>query len=411
MKNTLRTLAALAAFFAAAFAQGGAQCRMQGTISDSAGNPVDGASVTITTPNLTSFKTTIKADANGHYSTILQDCTMPYHVKYEKEGFAAQEIDKKIPIGEQATIDMKLAKPSEVAAAKGGAPAPAAQAAPSPNEEAVLAFNKGVEAMQAGDKAGAEAKFQEAVAKNPDLPNGWQVLTQMAYEKKDWAHVLEYGQKFIGGVVFGIGRLFLVLMVAAFILIDLDRIQAFLRSLVPERYQGDYDRIYVGIDRGLSGVIRGQLLICLINGILTYIGLWLFKVKYPLLLAGMAATMSLIPIFGSILSSIPIVAVALISSGNFNLLMGVKVLAWIILIHLIEANFLNPKIMGNAAKIHPVLVVFALIAGEHSYGLVGALFAVPVASIIQTIFLYYRRRPKPPVPGATPPSPIAAPLV
>ena len=48
--------------------------------------------------------------------------------------------------------------------------------------------------------------------------------------------------------------------------------------------------------------------------------------------------------------------------------------------------------MGDAAKIHPVLVVFALIAGEHSYGLVGALFAVPVASIIQTIFVYYRRR-------------------
>ena len=52
-------------------------------------------------------------------------------------------------------------------------------------------------------------------------------------------------------------------------------------------------------------------------------------------------------------------------------------LAWIILIHLFEANLFNPKIMGNAAKIHPVLVVFALIAGEHSYGLVGALFAVP----------------------------------
>jgi len=195
MKNTIRSLAALAAFLAAAFAQGGAQCRLQGTIKDSGGNGVDGASVTITTPSMTSFKTSLKTDSGGRYSTILQDCTMPYHVKYEKEGFAAQEIDKKIPIGEQATIDMKLAKPSEVAAAKGGAPAPAAQAAPSPNEEAVLAFNKGVEAMQAGDKAGAEAKFQEAVAKNPDLPNGWQVLTQMAYEKKDWAHVLEYGQK------------------------------------------------------------------------------------------------------------------------------------------------------------------------------------------------------------------------
>jgi predicted PurR-regulated permease PerM len=208
---------------------------------------------------------------------------------------------------------------------------------------------------------------------------------------------IEYGQKFIGAVVSGIGRLFLVLMVAAFILVDLNRIQGFLRSLVPEQYQVDYDRIASGIDRGLSGVIRGQIVICAINGTLTYLGLWLFHVKYPLLLAGIAATMSLVPIFGSILSSVPIVVIALISSGTFDLRQGVFVLAWIIGIHLVEANFLNPKIMGDAAKIHPVLVVFALIAGEHSYGLVGALFAVPVASIIQTIFSYYRRRPRAPL--------------
>jgi predicted PurR-regulated permease PerM len=208
---------------------------------------------------------------------------------------------------------------------------------------------------------------------------------------------LEYGQKFVTAVVSGIGRLFLVLMVAGFILVDLERVRGFMRSLVPEPYQQDYDRIVAGIDSGLSGVIRGQLVICFINGAMTYLGLLLFHVKYPLLLAGIAATMSLVPIFGSILSSVPIVAIALISSGSFDVKQGVFVLAWIIGIHLLEANFLNPKIMGNAAKIHPVLVVFALIAGEHSYGLVGALFAVPVASIIQTIFVYYRRRrlPKP----------------
>jgi len=218
---------------------------------------------------------------------------------------------------------------------------------------------------------------------------------------------LEYGQKFIAAVVAGIGRLFLVLMVAAFILVDLTRIQGFLRSLVPEQYQGDYDKIAKGIDRGLSGVIRGQLLICLINGVATYAGLLIFKVKYALLLGGIAATMSLIPIFGSILSSIPIVAIALISSGTFDLKQGIAVLAWIVGIHLVEANFLNPKIMGDAAKIHPVLVVFALIAGEHSYGLTGALFAVPVASIIQTIFVYYRRRRAAAPPVAPPPIIIA----
>jgi predicted PurR-regulated permease PerM len=204
--------------------------------------------------------------------------------------------------------------------------------------------------------------------------------------------VLEYGQAFVAGVITGIARLVLVLMVAAFILIDLQRLRAFIRSLVPVQYQADYDHIVGGVDRGLAGVIRGQLLICLINGTFTYLGLWIFKVKYPLLLAGIAAMMSLIPIFGSILSSIPIVAIALVSSGTFDLRQGLFVLGWIILIHLVEANFLNPKIMGDAAKIHPVLVVFALIAGEQSYGLVGALFAVPVALIIQTTFVYFRRR-------------------
>lgn len=211
-----------------------------------------------------------------------------------------------------------------------------------------------------------------------------------------------YGQKFVKGVVSGIAKMVLVLMVAAFILVDLTRVRTFMRSLVPVHYASDYDRIVVGIDRGLSGVIRGQLLICIINGVLTYIGLMIFHVKYPLLLGGIAAIMSLVPIFGSILSSVPIVAVALVSSGTFDLRQGVFVLLWIIGIHLVESNFLNPKIMGNASKIHPVLVVFALIAGEHSYGLVGALFAVPVASIIQTIFTYYRHPNGTMTPAAVP---------
>jgi predicted PurR-regulated permease PerM len=215
---------------------------------------------------------------------------------------------------------------------------------------------------------------------------------------------IEYGQAFVTGVITGIARLILVLMVAAFILIDLQRVRGFIRSLVPVQYHRDYDHIVGGVDRGLSGVIRGQLVICLINGALTFVGLWLFKVRYPLLLAAIASLMSLVPIFGSILSSIPIVVIALVSSGNFDVKQGLYVLAWIVLIHLIEANFLNPKIMGDAAKIHPVLVVFALIAGEQSYGLVGAIFAVPVASMIQTIFVYFRRRSFRPAPRLSPAS-------
>ncbi len=69
---------------------------------------------------------------------------------------------------------------------------------------------------------------------------------------------------------------------------------------------------------------------------------------------------------------------------------AVGVLAWILGIHQLEANFLNPKIIGDAAKIHPVLVVFSLIVGEHFFQLAGALFAVPCMSIAQTLFLHFR---------------------
>jgi predicted PurR-regulated permease PerM len=216
--------------------------------------------------------------------------------------------------------------------------------------------------------------------------------------------LLRLGQSLIAGFIRGIFLFFFTLMIGAFLLIDLEKVHAFLRNLFPVNVRDEYDVIIAGIDRGLSGVIRGQLLICVINSALTYIGLLVFGVKYSLILAVVAGLMSLIPIFGSILSSVPIVAVALISSATFDIKKGLLVLGWIILIHLFEANLFNPKIMGNAAKIHPVLVVFALIAGEHSYGLVGALFAVPVASIIQTIFVYYRRRPKSLIAGASPPA-------
>jgi predicted PurR-regulated permease PerM len=250
---------------------------------------------------------------------------------------------------------------------------------PTPNGRYLIAAPK-VEEVDSGPEGKWERSIKQWIAER--------VKTTETQSKR----AIEYGQRFVTGVLSGFARLILVLMVAAFILIDLQRLRGFIRSLVPEMYQRDYDHIVGGIDRGLSGVIRGQLVICLINGVLTYVGLLIFKVKYPLLLGLVAAVMSMVPIFGSVLSSIPIVVIALVSSGSFDLKQGVWVLGWIIFIHLVEANFLNPKIMGDAAKIHPVLVVFALIAGEQSYGLVGALFAVPVASIIQTLFVYFRRR-------------------
>ncbi|HEY1813586.1 MAG TPA: AI-2E family transporter [Kofleriaceae bacterium] len=206
----------------------------------------------------------------------------------------------------------------------------------------------------------------------------------------DVARVL---QDVITGFVRGIFMFFFTLMIAAFVLIDMEKLHSFMRGLFPTNTRDDYDVIVAGIDRGLSGVIRGQLLICVINASMTYVGLMVFHVKYQLILAIVAGLMSLIPIFGSLMSSVPIVIAALVSgTEGVDVLRGLAMVLWITGIHLIEANVLNPKIIGTAAKIHPVLVIFALFLGEASYGLVGALLAVPILSAISVIFMYFYRK-------------------
>ncbi|MFI5305738.1 MAG: AI-2E family transporter [Polyangiales bacterium] len=200
--------------------------------------------------------------------------------------------------------------------------------------------------------------------------------------------LLQTAQSLITKLVRGIFGFVLTIVVSAYLLVTSARIFEFARSLYPPERRPDFDDLVRRIDRGLTGVVRGQLIICGINGVLSGIGFYLLGVKYWTFLALLAAVMSIVPIFGSILSSIPAVLVALTQDFGLALL----VLAWIVGIHQLEANVLNPKIMGDSARVHPVLVVFALLAGEQAAGLVGALLAVPVLSIIQTLFLYLRER-------------------
>jgi len=204
----------------------------------------------------------------------------------------------------------------------------------------------------------------------------------------------DVGKNLVGwvrGAVFGVGkRLYLfvlVLMLTAFIVVDRKNIAAFFASLPPPHLRPQYHRLMEYLDRGLAGVIRGQLLICLVNGFLTWLGLFLLGIQYATVLGIVAGVFSLIPVFGTIASSIPIVLVAIAGGGISD---GLLALGWITLIHLLEANLFNPLIMGTHAEMHPVIIIFALLAGEHAFGVWGALLAVPTASIIQSCFKYYR---------------------
>ncbi len=204
--------------------------------------------------------------------------------------------------------------------------------------------------------------------------------------------IVTVSRNIVTSVVAGVFMMFFILMVAAFFSIDAHAIVRYVTSLLPAEYGTDSQLLLERIDRSLSGVVRGQVTICVVNGVLTFVGLILFGVKFAFLLATVATVFSLIPIFGTILSSVPIVLIAL--ADGFQ--KGVAILLWIIGIHALEAYFLHPKIMGSAARIHPVIVAFSLIAGERMFGLVGALFAVPVASIVVACFDYARLKAQPP---------------
>ena len=198
--------------------------------------------------------------------------------------------------------------------------------------------------------------------------------------------ILKLALSVVTWLVTAIYQIFLIMMITAFLVVDREKIVNFMHSVAPQRHQALSHRLAEYIDRGLAGVIRGQLTICLVNGILTWIGLEFLDVRYALMLGVVAGTLSLIPIFGTIISTVPIVLIALGTSGWEQ---GALALVWILFIHFVEANILNPKIMGTASRIHPVVIIFALLAGGHTYGLVGALLAVPIASIIQSTFKFY----------------------
>jgi tetratricopeptide (TPR) repeat protein len=192
MKTLIRVLVPLVLLLMTSPAGAGTQGRATGKVLDSAGAPVEGVTVTVTTPNIRNFKVTAKTGKDGSYGFIVNDATIRYDVKYEKEGYIPVAISKqKFSTVDVTTVPSQtLLKPTEAPGGQG-----AEAAAPSPTEEAKIAYNAAVEALGTGDKATAEAKLKEAVGKNPDLPQAWSALAVVSYQNKDYPKTLEYGQK------------------------------------------------------------------------------------------------------------------------------------------------------------------------------------------------------------------------
>ncbi len=184
----------------------------------------------------------------------------------------------------------------------------------------------------------------------------------------------------------------LVFMLAAFISVDSPNIMKHIRNIFADA-NGDakgYDEFKSRLSKGLSGVVRGQLIICCIDGTLTGIGLAIFGVDFALLLGIIAGLLSIVPIFGTIISTVPAVLLGLVQGPMTALI----VLIWILVVHAIDTNFLTPKIVGSSSNLHPVIIIFALLAGQQFAGVLGLILAVPVASMLQTVVTFIIERAK-----------------
>lgn len=210
--------------------------------------------------------------------------------------------------------------------------------------------------------------------------------------------ITEKASGMLAGLFHTVMTSILVMICTAFLLRDAPTIKAKLWELIPPKVRPDAKALTTALSRDLNGAIRGQLLICLINGVLTTLGLLLLGIPYAVTIGLIAGICSLIPVFGTVISTIPAVIVALTQSW----LIALQVVGIIMFIHLIEANYLNPKVMGHNVELHPVIVLTSLYIGEHFLGIAGLLLAVPIAAAARSIVRFIYGRFLAPAPVAVP---------
>lgn len=171
----------------------------------------------------------------------------------------------------------------------------------------------------------------------------------------------------------------LALLFSYLILIDLNRIRAGISRLRNSRVGDFYEEAAPPIARFgilLGRAIEAQAAIAVVNTVLTLVGLLLLDIPLMAMLSVIVFICSFVPVLGVLISTTPIVLVALNTGGPA---LSLAAIALVIVIHAIEAYLLNPIIYGKHLKLNPVLTLIILYVGYHAFGLWGMLLGVPVA--------------------------------
>ena len=229
---------------------------------------------------------------------------------------------------------------------------------------------------------------------------------QIEEQAKDWVDNLGAGEvsgytqdaiSFAQGAAFSLVvslfNLVLIVVIAIYMLLDMERLE----SVVDRRFPpGEGLRLTRRIERALAGYVRGQLILSTVIGASAGLGMWLLGTtglvpgaeKYALLFGVWTGVIEVIPYIGPWLSAIPPTIYALIVDP----VSALWVIALFIFIYQIEGHIVVPNVMANALRLHPLLVIFGLLAGGELYGIAGVLMALPTMAAARAIWEFFSER-------------------
>ena len=193
----------------------------------------------------------------------------------------------------------------------------------------------------------------------------------------------------IGGVAF----ITFVLMITFYFLLDYGNISRIVRTILPLHMERKVFSTWHKVDEALGGLLRGQLIVCVLISILYTIALVALGMKqYAVLIGLLAGFGNLIPYFGPIVGGVPTAIWVIFSdhydTSNEKMLAVGAVLLFSVLIQSIDGFLFQPRIVGQSANLHPVAVILALLVGAQ-FGLGGLILAVPTMVIVRVLVKEY----------------------
>lgn len=185
---------------------------------------------------------------------------------------------------------------------------------------------------------------------------------------------------------------FLIFLIATFFLLrDWPRLISWIGRLAPRRYRHELVPLGQQVNVLLGRYVRGQLVLIVIMWVVTTVGLTAFGVPFSFLLGFMTGVLEIIPIIGPITAGAIASLVALGHPNPFGwsqlLYVAAIAIMYTILRHA-EDYFVIPLVIGRIVRLHPAVVIFALLGGGALFGLIGVLLAVPVAATLRLVLIY-----------------------